>query len=1312
MNFLRKHRGSVTILLSIILLPSLAFSGLMVDSANLQLSQSVVESSGELAASSALANYDTVLKDVYGLYAVTQDMDQLNKDISGYFSNTLQAGALLDEGAVYDSATVKKIQDELGDFLNIVNREDVNKNFLNVESASCTVSGIAGSQLSKAKILKNQIVEFMKYRGPAEVGLDLLSSVSAFTKADQKAKVADSKMDVDQAMSDLSELAQKFYSAIVDYDAKMGALKEKEKNFDENIENYNAKIREANKKLVLASSVIDLDNVPEVRKIIKKKGVYGVLVEIDYWTFEAGKSTETDYDTLVNNIRGAVNEITDPNASYNILNTTEVGNFSSWEYTDQVRIVNMYIEYVQKWKQVESEINKLEDYFTRQNHYRLTKGAGESDADFEKRVTNREDEIKELGFSVQDHLDSVYTNIQGKYQNVIETLRSSIQNAQTEFEQLINGIAKEVNAYYDVANNMSKNANTERKWYQKLFGTKKYNCIEYPILCGQKLKSAMQTFQEKNEKFLKKIDNYGAKEGKDDYYATMKSEYEKNKMIVANGGAEEVDEIISQLNAAKEYVFGKEGVLKTIDTFQFYQKPFHSDSGNIEKDMFTSGKKILKDLGDSFHMENEESYYNTYYNEKFKTNRNHYRESSYAKKISEAGVAVEGGTKNVPGFYIYLCSNYGSAPDAEDSSYKGDDNVADNLSGQSDKVMDTVGDSNVDDKGDKALKNYLTTMKAFTDAGLTESGGCETSGDKGEWGDGFTGILKQLKSMVTTFTDIFGVFGQGFEGNRDNLLVTEYVAENFSYATMEKEKEKEKGNSSPHDFQTMTNYDINSKNNVLYGCELEYIVGGYKGSAEETSGWWIFSKTKAASGPEKNVNVVKGKIYAIRFVMNSIVALSNGVIDKETLPAATAISSATGGFIPVPVAQVVLKLGLALLESSHDLDELMKGEEVPVYKSNYQIWHYHFLNMGSAFLEQAANGIADKVKDKVEDHMDQFNNYIQQCLDNAEEWTNKKVSDITGGLKTSIEQCVTNSLQGALDAMTNIVSGEVEKAYYAIFTTGTAFSKEKLEASITASLNSYIDNSKYSKEIKDFLSSQISAIVPQIVNDSAIINELENIGNQISNSANSVITVTQENHKKIMDAVSAKMHGYLESAEGTIKSEVKSLTGTVVNTVKGKISNLTDKGKEMASKTIDSVSAEINTFLKSQFGDSSVKLGKESVISSASAGSVMSFSYKDYVRLFVFLELTTNSEKAVSRISDLIQMNVRLGLKDYYGKGNTPSADSRSHFEMKKAYTYVEVNAKVRTKPLLLSQKLFVRSLDVDNPLNFWGYSYQTVAGY
>ena len=71
-GIIRRIKGSISIFLLIVLLPALVFSGLMADISRHHLAKAAAEEAGRLTLNSVLADYDTILKDVYGLFAISQ----------------------------------------------------------------------------------------------------------------------------------------------------------------------------------------------------------------------------------------------------------------------------------------------------------------------------------------------------------------------------------------------------------------------------------------------------------------------------------------------------------------------------------------------------------------------------------------------------------------------------------------------------------------------------------------------------------------------------------------------------------------------------------------------------------------------------------------------------------------------------------------------------------------------------------------------------------------------------------------------------------------------------------------------------------------------------------------------------------------------------------------------------------------------------------------------------------------------------------------------------------------------------------------
>ena len=69
----------------------MTFSAIIVDISRVNMAKQMMSSAGDLTMNTALANYDTILKDVYGLFAMSQaegmDNEQLGIELNNYFAS-------------------------------------------------------------------------------------------------------------------------------------------------------------------------------------------------------------------------------------------------------------------------------------------------------------------------------------------------------------------------------------------------------------------------------------------------------------------------------------------------------------------------------------------------------------------------------------------------------------------------------------------------------------------------------------------------------------------------------------------------------------------------------------------------------------------------------------------------------------------------------------------------------------------------------------------------------------------------------------------------------------------------------------------------------------------------------------------------------------------------------------------------------------------------------------------------------------------------------------------------------------------------
>ena len=154
--------------------------------------------------------------------------------------------------------------------------------------------------------------------------------------------------------------------------------------------------------------------------------------------------------------------------------------------------------------------------------------------------------------------------------------------------------------------------------------------------------------------------------------------------------------------------------------------------------------------------------------------------------------------------------------------------------------------------------------------------------------------------------------------------------------------------------------------------------------------------------------------------------------------------------------------------------------------------------------------------------------------------------------------------------------------------------------------------------------------------------------------------------------------------------------------------------RQLSEDVSNTINDQLNTYFPSnqQKGTTAIKDGKEK---NSGLGEAFKFSYQDYLRVFLFLELNRNSDAVMLRIADVIQVNLGQGMQDYgataLGKDGSTAAHAKGgDFRMAEAYTYAQITADIQLNPLLLSNRLF--SFDGSTGLGLWKYHYETIKGY
>lgn len=194
--FCGKNRGAISVFLTLILVPVLIFSGIIVDASRLYASKTVISGAGDLTMNAALSTYDKKLKDSYGLIAMAEDPSSpsVKSQMEQYFKESCNASLL--EGEDSDDLH-SMIQLELGE------------NGINLQ-------GVESSSLADTQVLQQQIIEYMKFRAPVYMVTDILEKFRKLPLQNMKEKknYVDAKSKYGKALQKLGEPSKKAKDAV------------------------------------------------------------------------------------------------------------------------------------------------------------------------------------------------------------------------------------------------------------------------------------------------------------------------------------------------------------------------------------------------------------------------------------------------------------------------------------------------------------------------------------------------------------------------------------------------------------------------------------------------------------------------------------------------------------------------------------------------------------------------------------------------------------------------------------------------------------------------------------------------------------------------------------------------------------------------------------------------------------------------------------------------------------------------------------------------------------------------------------------
>lgn len=214
MGFFYKTKGAVSIFLVIVLLPMLSFSGIFVDMGRTKLAEEVATTAADLALNTVLSKYDSDLKDYYGLFASSQNTKDVIELAQQYFKEALISGDF----------TTSEIDEYTQNIIStVVTGGETSDSLRLAVEGDITISATNNGAMNNPALVKEGIIEFMKYRAPVNGVASLFEGIQDANVAEvaedssYESVMIEKKKEFYEAEEELFKQAEVAYEAIKNY---------------------------------------------------------------------------------------------------------------------------------------------------------------------------------------------------------------------------------------------------------------------------------------------------------------------------------------------------------------------------------------------------------------------------------------------------------------------------------------------------------------------------------------------------------------------------------------------------------------------------------------------------------------------------------------------------------------------------------------------------------------------------------------------------------------------------------------------------------------------------------------------------------------------------------------------------------------------------------------------------------------------------------------------------------------------------------------------------------------------------------------
>lgn len=1287
--FIKKNgsKGSVTIFLTMILVPMLLLMITLTDYAKISVAKRQVSGAGDVALNAGLSYYDKYLQDMYGLFAVSKDVSELEKNLEIYFNNTL-----LGDGLDTTDPFISKITSII---TGSKDTDSAYMNLINLTSKEFELLPVDGANLANKELLNNQLMDYMKYRGSVVLAGGIFEKIMAFNGIKEENKTVQKKVEFEEELDRTGKKCKAAYNAIKEYNEKIN-------NFNiENIQNFEKEIKNIYKKIITGIFLVSNNTnikieestknksgkdyssyrIEELKQMLHQqlnenpdykynnhikfngnsddfeyiaKNIYSYMDLVEFFDINIRDIGDAYINKLNHNniieedsgLSGIVEEIKydiNSNEGLDFKNLNKgVDFFKSKKLREYIQALKYYINNFEKFQDKAKSDNALNDieYYAKE-YYKEELGDEYEDSGKEEEIKDCIGKLKEKWVKFADQYNQVIDNMYA-YNNLADQYNEHLSYYKKNKENSLYNLAKNkkidavdaINNSIDYAKNLKKDKLDEIKDIKSAANNAK-NKINDVVKAFESLESKKTEWKGG----IYEISGESKAAMQADFYSETK-ELNKEDAIKCE---ENLEKICSMLDKLKE----------EIEEISFDKGEAADKADNY------SEKEIDKRKNEA------EQYYKEKYDDKISINT-----GNIPKKVDEQNNK----------FYKYLDKLYGNT-DSESKNNEEKKEYEDTKN----KLLKT------DSNPDKSVEDVKSGNETNDGSGKTDTSTNNSEDIKAKYSSPvLPSVENSVKPDNETNTSVDGNNLSQSIGNAadssiiekltsfnitkcvEDVYLTEYVMNMFTYRTYNKDHDGKDIDSGS--LKTLSNCSYIT-GSILNGAEAEYVL------------WGLGSK-------KSNLDATYATIYGIRFLMNTVYAFMDKNIRIETTSAATAIAGWTG--FGVPIVKAALTVGLALLESKLDMDALLKGKSVPVWKDS-NTWTCSL----SGFMNKAANELISIAVDKAQDAASKAIDKIYNCASD-------KINEMSGEISESLQ----GMAMEAINSVVNNVTAVVESKIMGIFSYGTDFTDVEEKDQLRE------DIEKWRNDLRETLGVPDS---PPSIQENLSDYLLYIAYNEVINTANFINRVVDEIWNNYKDATSETAQELVKKLEKTVfdickikkndegkiievfGKNVAKLINNSVSSVNSEIQGYMAEGSEKAKENVcNAISGYGNKLVSSKYKTPSAgSTGTGS--SSKSWASSITMDYSEYLTMLLILTgvLEDGYEKHLLRTADLIQINTSIAKKN-------------DKFALKNCKTHLQIKAVASGSIFFAGSKYLqeTENIYLKKSNGLYGINYNGVDGY